>query len=334
MITTEFNSTAIVAGAFNYSINSSRYDNGGYTIGIVAFTGEGESFTTSIELVFLDHVRAFFSGITSYDEISGYAEIGIMLATPYDNATASLYVDSVLANDFVNITLYPGLNVVHFNTTFFPEGDSLITIRVYDDYGHVYQQSIILVIDNYGPPTLRFATTDDVVIGIAQFTVNVDTKWSSLLVIVYVDDVIVSAYNNVTADVTGGTFTFSIDVGNYSKTEHTVKVLMTTPEGDTADVSRVFGFATIRIEEMVSIVVILVAAFIVPISRLRKGQSIKPVLITDIIFFAVIIGLFLVLGINTLAFLTWHMNLASIWTIGVALIFTNWLIPLMMEEES
>lgn len=333
VITPEFNATSITSGAFNYAINSSRYDNGEFTIGIVAYTGEGESFSTSIDVVFLDHVRAFFSGMTSYDVIAGLAQINILVQTPYDNVTASLYVDDVLANDIVNVTLNPGVNSIIFNTTVFPDGESQVSIRVYDIYGHKYIRTIILIVDNFGPPTLRFATTDDVVIGLARFTVNVETTWTSLLVIVYVDNVIVPAYNNISTDVSGGTFTFYIDVGNYSKTEHTVKVLMTTPEGDTSDVSRVFGFATFRIEEIISIIAILFVAFILPISRWRKGHSIKPVLIADALFIMVIVGLFLVLGINTLAFITWHVNLASIWTIGVALVFTNWLVPLMTEES-
>ncbi|RLI55583.1 MAG: hypothetical protein DRO87_07135 [Candidatus Thorarchaeota archaeon] len=332
-MTEEFNGTSIVAGAFNYSINSSCYDNGEYTVGITVYTGEGEVTSTTITLVFLDHVRLYVSGLTTLDVIAGDAEIGIHVETPYDNITVCLYVNGVLNSDIVNVTLYPGSNKIHLNTTLYPDGETTITLRAYDPFGHVYSRSILLVIDNHGPPTLRFATSDDIVVGLAQFTVDVDTTWTTLTVSIYVDDVVVPGYENATVDVSSGVFTFTIDVGAYSKTEHTVKVLMVTPEGDSADVERVFGFATLRIEEIASVIVILVAAFMVPISKWRKGQGIKPVLVTDAVFLLVTAGIFLALGVNTVSFLTWHINLASIWTLGVALIFANWIVPLMMEEE-
>lgn len=333
-ITQEFNSTPISSGAEYYSINSSRYENGMQTIGIIAFTGEGETFSTSIDVTFLDHIRLYFSRILNYDSISGEeAEIGVRVDTPYENVTVSLYVDEVLASDVVNVTLYPGFNTIRFNTTVFTEGEHTITIRGYDTFGHVYQRKIILIIDNKGAPTLRFTTTTPVVTGRARFVISVNSDWNTLNVTVFIDDEPVAEYNATIVDVTSGEFVFVIDVGGYSKTEHTVKVRMETEEGDFTEISRVFGFATIRIEEIISIIVIVAVAFLIPISRWRKGQSIRPVLLADALFAVVVVGLFIALGVDTIAFLTWHVNLASIWTIGVALIFANWVIPLLLEEE-
>ena len=59
----------------------------------------------------------------------------------------------------------------------------------------------------------------------------------------------------------------------------------------------------------------------------------RQVLIVDLVFFAVVAGAFLLLGITTIPFLTWHVNLASIWAIGSALVFANWVLPLVMMEE-
>ncbi|MHA1661764.1 MAG: hypothetical protein ACTSVR_00745, partial [Candidatus Thorarchaeota archaeon] len=149
---------------------------------------------------------------------------------------------------------------------------------------------------------------------------------------VYVDDEIVAAYNNVSVDVSSGSFSFTIDVAAYSKTEHSVRVVMTTPEGDTAEVERVFGFASLRIEEIVSLGILIGLALIIPLLRKRQGYSIRTVLLVDAIFAVVVIGAFLVLGISTIPFLLWHVNLASIWAIGGILVFTNWALPFIVEE--
>jgi hypothetical protein len=333
-ITPEWNGTLISPGAEYYTINSSRYENGGYTLGVTAYTGEGESSNKAVDVVFLDYMKIYFTSILSHDTISGgAAEIVLRVETPYDNITASLYVDGVLAQDVDNVTLYPGQNTINLNTTVFSEGEHNVTIRGYDPFGHLFQRRIILIFDNKGAPTLRFLTTNAVLTGVARFEIEVDSDWTYVNVTVFVDGDIVPTYNNTPVDVSSGEFVFTLDVGAYSKTEHTVKVMMVTEEGDSTEISRVFGFATIRIEEIISMVVIVAVAFLIPVSRWRKGQSLKPVLIADALFILVVAGMFIVLGINTLAFLTWHINLASIWTIGTALIFTNWVIPLLLEEQ-
>jgi len=40
----------------------------------------------------------------------------------------------------------------------------------------------------------------------------------------------------------------------------------------------------------------------------------------------------MVLGITTVPFLFWHVNLASIWAIGGILVFTNWALPFIVDE--
>jgi hypothetical protein len=107
---------------------------------------------------------------------------------------------------------------------------------------------------------------------------------------------------------------------------------MTTMEGDSTDVERVFGFASLRIEEIVSIVILAGLALIIPLFRKRQGYSLKIVFIVDAIFALVVVGAFLVLGISTIPFLLWHVNLASIWAIGGIFVFTNWALPFVTEE--
>ena len=329
----DFNATLVPIGDGNYSLNSSMYENGEHTVNITVYTPEGESSTLVIELVFLDHVRLFVSGLANYDEISGDANIPVRIESPYDNATLSLYIDGVLASDVNNITLNVGLNTIQFNTTLFSEGEHNVTFKAYDDYGHAFTQTLVLVIDNYGPPELRFSTTADVVIGLAEFVVNVDTTWTTLEASIYVDDNLVSEYQNLTVDVSDGTFTFYIDVGNYSKAEHVLRIVMLTPEGETVEIERVFGFATFRIEEIVSALVLFGIAMFIPIYRRKDGHPIRPVIILDLVFIGVVAGAFLVLGISTLPFITWHVNLASIFAIGSSLIFANWVFPFIMASE-
>jgi hypothetical protein len=332
----EFNATLIPSGAGNYSLNSSRYENGEHLVTITVYTSEGEAFTIERTLVFLDHVRLFVSELSSFDEISGNQAINVRIASPYDNATLSLYVDGVLASDVSNITLDVGMNTIYFNTTHFSEGEHNVTFKAYDGFGHVYTYTIVLVIDNYGPPTLRFATTADVQVGLAEFTIDVDTNWNTLDVSIYVDDDLVGDYQNLTVDVSDGTFTFYIDVSNYSKAEHVIRIVMLTPEGETSEIERVFGFASLRIEEIASILILLGLAVIIPIYRRRDGHRIRPVIILDLVFIGVVAGAFLALGISSIPFILWHVNLASIWAIGSSLVFANWVLPfiIMGDEEA
>jgi hypothetical protein len=308
------------------------FENGNHIVGIIAYTGENASSITEINLVFLDYVRAWISGMSNYEEISGVRELRIRVETPYDNITASIYIDEDPIAGFQNITLYPGSNYIDWNTTLFDEGEHDIMIVTSDGFGHEWKTSLILIIDNKGAPDLRYSTLDSVMIGSAMFTIEVDSAWNELVVQVFVDDEIVPAYNNETVDVSSGSFSFSIDVGAYSKSEHTVRVVMTTPEGDTAEVERVFGFASLRLEEIASLGILLALALAIPIYRKRQGYSLKTVLMVDAIFAIVIVGAFLVLGISTLPFLLWHINMASIWAIGGILVFTNWALPFIIDE--
>ncbi|MFX1483190.1 MAG: hypothetical protein ACFFCP_08375 [Promethearchaeota archaeon] len=329
----EFNATLVPVGAGNYTFNSSRYENGNHLISVTVYTEEGEQITVSRALVFLDYVRVFVNELANFEEISGNAEISLRLNTPYANATLSLYVNNVLAQDVNNITIYPGVNKITVNTTVFPEGDSTFKFKAYDSFGHVWVYTIELVINNHGPAILRFATTADVVVGDAEFVVDVDTELNTVYFSVYVDNELLSEYVNKSANVSGGTLSFTIDVGNYTKAEHVVKVVVFTYEGERSEIERVFGFASLRIEEIASGIFLLGLALFIPLYRWRKGQPIRPVLIVDFIYFVVTAGVFMVLGINTIPFITWHVNLASIWAIGSMLVFTNWVLPLVIAEE-
>jgi hypothetical protein len=332
-ITPEFNATLIPVGAGNYSLNSSRYENGEHLINVTVYTLEGEAFSIERTLMFLDHVRLFVSELSSYNVIKGNQEIKVRIESPYDNATLSLYVDGVLASDVSNITVYVGLNILHVNTTHFSEGEHNVTFKAYDSFGHMYKYTMVLVIDNYGVPILRFATTTAVLVGHAEFTINVDTEWNTVEVSIYVDDILIRDYENLTVDVSDGSFTFFINVGNYSKAEHVIRVLVLTPEGETTEVERVFGFASLRIEEIASILILFGVAMFIPIYRRKDGHPIRPVIILDLVFVSVVAAAFLVLGINTIPFILWHVNLASIWAIGSSLVFANWVMPFIMTGE-
>ncbi|MHA2026098.1 MAG: hypothetical protein ACW98U_09375 [Candidatus Thorarchaeota archaeon] len=329
----EYNATMVAIGAGNYSLNTSRYENGEHLVAIIVYSSEGEFTTVERELVFLDYARVFVLGLATFSEVSGSQEFNLRLETPFDNATLSLYIGGALAADVSNITLFPGLNTINVDTTGYEEGEAEFAFFVYDDFGHVWIYRLTLVIDNHGPPVLLFSTTTDVVIGNAEFVIDVDTELTNVFVSVYVDDVLLADYVNRSIDVSGGTFTFTIDVGNYTKAEHDVKIVMFTQEGERSEIVRVFGFASLRIEEIASGIVLLGVAFLIPLYRWRKGQSIRAVIIVDVVYFLVVAAAFMILGITTIAFLMWHVNLASIWAIGSALIFANWVLPIVMMEE-
>ncbi len=332
-ITDEFNRTVISAGAFNYTFNASRYENGNHLIGITAFTGENATTTNEIALVFLDHVRVWISGFTNFDKISGDEEFNIRVEMPYDNATVSFFINGTPVANLQNVTVYQGTNTFELNTTHYPEGVHEILIVASDGFGHEWETSMILVIDNKGAPTIRYATDDSVVIGLAAFTIDVSSDWDELIVTIFVDDELVPDYENNTVDVSSGSFAFYINTDAYSKTEHTVRVVMTTVEGDSSEVERIFGFASLRFEEIISLGILAGLALIIPLYRKKQGHPIKTVLIVDTVFALVIAGAFIMLGINTIPFLLWHVNMASIWAIGGILVFANWALPFVTEEQ-
>jgi len=330
--TAEFNGTAIISGAFNYTFNSSKYENGNHEVTVIVYTGEGASASSTIHLHFLDYVRVWISGIANYATIKGEENIRIRVESAYDNATASFYLDDNPISDLQNVDIYPGSNNFIFNSTMYSEGEHEFMVVANDGFGHEWKARLIIIIDNKGAPTLSFATRDSVVIGVATFTINVESKWEDLELEVFVDDVPVAAYENVTIDVSSGSFSFTINVAAYAKTEYTVKVVLTTPEGDSASAERVFGFASLRIEEIISIGILAALAIIIPLYRKKHGYSLRTVLMVDAIFALVVVGVFLMIGISTLPFLLWHINLASIWAIGGILVFTNWALPFLEEE--
>jgi hypothetical protein len=168
-------------------------------------------------------------------------------------------------------------------------------------------------------------------VGVTTFTVEIDSTWDTVNLTVFVDDEVVTTLEGLLVDV--GEVTFEIDTNQYSKWEHVVKVLIATDEGLEGAVEELFGFANFKLEEIVSLVVILVIAFGLPIRRWRTGSSIAAVLIADLLFVAIVAGVFFALGVNSIPFAIWHINMASIWAIGAALIFTNIAVPLAMDSE-
>ncbi len=333
-IVPEWNATLVPSGSGNYSLNSSRYENGNHIVGVVIFTEEGLSASLSRELVFLDHIRVIVLEYASYDEISGEANIPVRITSPYPNGTLSLYISGVLVEEVNNITDYVGQNIIRFNSTLFSEGEHYFTFKAYDAYGHRYIFKILLVINNYGPPILRFSTTSAVVIGLAAIVVAVDTNWQTLQASVYVDGNLLGDYQNLTVDVSDGTFTFYIDTSNYTKAQHNVLLVMMTPEYESTEIEREFGFASLRPEEVASILVLFGLAVAIPIYRRKEGHPLKPVIILDTVFIGVVALAFLILGISSIPFILWHVNLASIWAIGSSLVFANWVLPLIMTEET
>jgi hypothetical protein len=331
-ITTEYNQTLVASGVGIYAINGSRYENGNQTIVAIVETEEGIQSSTSRNFNFLDHVRFEIRDLTAYDSVSGDATITLRIESPYANVTLSAYIDGALVSDVVNITLQTGIASFNINTTSYSEGEHNFTFRAYATGGFVYTYKITLEVDNHGIPLVSFVSPqEDVVVGVTTFTVEIDSTWDTVNLTVFVDDEVVTTLEGLIVDV--GEVTFEIDTNQYSKWEHVVKVLIVTDEGLEGEAEELFGFANFKLEEIVSLVVILVIAFGLPIRRWRTGSSIAAVLIADLLFVAIVAGVFFALGVNSIPFAIWHINMASIWAIGAALIFTNIAVPLAMESE-
>ncbi|MEE9541238.1 MAG: hypothetical protein V3V85_07080 [Candidatus Thorarchaeota archaeon] len=330
-ITQEYNQTLVPTGLTNLTINCSRYENGVFDIGITIYTEEGLEVSSERSYYFLDYVFFFVRGLAHYDAISGNAEIEVIVETPFENVTLSVLVDGILALDIANITVPAGTSTFNLNTTGYSEGEHNFTFKAYDHLGHKYETMLVLVVDNHGVPIVEFIGSELMVVGLTEFTINITTTWDTVSMTVYVDGAEVAGLVNVT--VTAGENTFLIDVGNYTKFEHDVKVVITTGEGENGEVERKFGFASVRIEEIGSLLLLLGFAAFIPLLRRKNGQPIKPVLIVDLIFIIVIIAVFLALGVTTYPLMVWHFNLSSIWAIGIALIFANWAIPFVMGES-
>ncbi|MFX0108080.1 MAG: hypothetical protein ACFE7R_07340 [Candidatus Hodarchaeota archaeon] len=330
--TEEYNNTFASPGVENYTIDGSRYENGVHTVSVRVETEEGLYHIAERDFYFLDYVRFDYIDITNYDRIFGNATIELRIYTPYDNITASLYVDDELVSDIVNITLPEGRTSIEVKTAPFSEGEHNFTLRVYSEGDHSWENTIILIVDNHGIPIVEFiAPTEEVVVGFASFTVEIESTWDSVNVSVYVDDEVITALANIS--VTPGEYTFSFDTNAYSKWEHDVKVVVTTDEGEVGETTEKFGFANIKTEEVVSLAIIIVIGLAIPILRWRRGDSLKAMLIADVLFLATVAGIFFAVGVNSWAFALWHFNVASIWAIGAAFIFINWLIPLAVQAE-
>ncbi|MFW9920838.1 MAG: hypothetical protein ACFFED_14635, partial [Candidatus Thorarchaeota archaeon] len=327
-ITSEFNATLVPVGAGNFTINGTRYENGHHQIGIIVYTEEGLQDSVTLTLIFLDYIRFLINDVTAYDDIAGVFEFDITIQSPYDSATIELFVDDVFdsSNDYEvtnDSVIFP------LDTTAYSEGEHNFTFIASDEFGHTWTRLWVFVIDNHGVPEIDLISpTTDVVVGYAAFIVNIESTWDTVTVRVFVDNVEIENYT----DVVPGEFIFYIDTSIYSKWEHTLKVVVETEEGESAEVEDVFGFANIRIEEVISLVVLLGLAIAIPLTRKKGGEPIRPIIILDLIYIAVIAAGFLVLGITTLNYLVWHFNLGSIWILGSILVILNWVFPLLKEE--
>ena len=106
-----------------------------------------------------------------------------------------------------------------------------------------------LIVDNHGLPSARITSPrEDIVVGTVTFIVDVETTWDYVYMSVYVDDDLVEGLSNVT--VTDGENSFVLDVGAYSKWQHVIRLDFETPEGLELSIEEIYGFASIRIEEI------------------------------------------------------------------------------------
>ncbi len=332
-ITPEYNQTLVPVGLANYTINGSRYENGENTIEVTVWTEEGLTATATRVLSFLDYIRFTVTGYYQYSEVAGKVNMSLKVFTPYDSIKLSIFDQETETFLVSNVSLDLSSPVVTLDTTGLSEGEHNFTFVAYDDYGHSWTRYLLLVINNHGPPSVAIVSPkDDIVVGVATFTVDIDSTWDTVTLNVYIDGELVPSLTNLT--VQPGLYNFTLDVSAYSKWQHTMKIVVETPEGLTAETTRDFGFASIRVEEIASGIVLLAVAFFIPIYRIKNRKPVASMILLDVLFFAVTIGIFIFLGVTSLSLAIWHFNLASIWAIGITLIFTNWIYHLFLEEEN
>lgn len=331
-ITPEYNQTLVPVGLANYTINGSRYENGDNTVEVTVWTEEGLSATASRVLYFLDYIRFTIAGYTQYSEVSGVINMTLKVFTLYDTFKMSVFEESTGTTIVNNITVNKDSPILSIDTTDLSEGNHNITFIAYDGFGHSWRTYLLLVVNNHGAPTVAVVSPkEDIVVGTVTFSVEIKSTWDTVTVNVYVDDELVPSLSNLT--VSPGVYNFSLDVGAYSKWQHTLKIVVETPEGLTAETSRDFGFASIRLEEIASGIVLLAVAFFIPIYRVKNRRPVRSMVLLDVLFFVVVLAIFFALGVSSLSLAIWHFNLASIWAIGVTLIFTNWIYHLFLEAE-
>ncbi|TXT55752.1 MAG: conserved membrane protein of unknown function [Candidatus Thorarchaeota archaeon] len=331
----EYNNTLVSGGTGNYTINGTAYENGDHNVTVKAVTAEGLTDSAYRIYTFLDHVRITFRNLANYETISGEAVIPVKVFTPYSDVTVSAYVDGDLIPDVSNITLPEGNSEITLDTTPYSEGEHNITLKAYDGFGHGWETTLILVVDNHGIPKIELLSPDqDIVVGYVAFTVHINSTWDSVNLSVYIDNEVVEGLANISIDLTenDGDYTFYIDTSLYSKWEHTLKIVVVTPEEITSEEEGTFGFANIRIEEVISLVALLAIAIAIPMSRKKSGQPLQPIILADVLFVAVVMGLFLLLGVTSIPVAIWHFNLASVWAVGLTLIGLNWVMPFISGE--
>ncbi|MBD3407471.1 MAG: hypothetical protein GF411_15240 [Candidatus Lokiarchaeota archaeon] len=329
----EYNNTPKAGGTNNYTINGTAYENGDHNITVKAITDEGLIDTAYRIYTFLDHVRITFRNLANYETIAGNASIPIKVFTPYSTVSVSAYVDGVLAPDVDSLSVSEGNSEIIIDTTLYSEGEHEITLIADDGFGHTWEAEQILIIDNHGIPLIEFISPDDdIVVGYVAFTIHINSTWETVNLSVYVDNVLVTGLSNISVNITenNGEYTFFIDTALYSKWEHDIKVVVLTPENLTAELENSYGFASIRIEEVISLIGLLAIAIAIPITRKKSGQPLQPVIIADLLFLLVTAAMFLVLGVTTIPVAIWHFNMGSVWAVGLSLIALNWVMPFIV----
>ncbi len=335
--TPEYNQSLEPTGIRDLTINGSRYENNLHEITITIWTEEGVSYQDSTTRVFtfLDYVRFDIVGVSQFTHVSGSQDINVRVYTPFATVTLDVYLDGVLIPELTDYELAEGNNDISLNVTDISEGEHNFTFTVEDSFGHSWTYLISLIVDNHGLPTASFVSpSEDIIIGLVEFTIDIDTTWDELTMSVYVDDELVEGLTDLT--VTDGENTFILDVTLYTKWQHKITLEFQTPENETTSIEEIYGFASIRIEEVVSLAILLAIAFLIPFIRWRQGQEIRPILMLDAIYLLLTLGLFLVIGVSSITTAIWHFNLTSVWTIGGILVFLNWVYPLLTvfgEEE-
>ncbi len=317
--TPEYNTTVVPSGIYNAAINGSRYTNGEHNVTVLVKTMEGLTDTNSTTLNFFDYIRFKITSNENYDVVSGIVNITLRVDAITDNNYAWLLVDNETDPQVNGIHIGNGTQIISFDSTKYDDGHHTILIILRDSSVHKWNRTVILTFDNHHEPNATWiGPTYWVVSGQVTFQVQINSDYSKVNVTVYIDDEIVPEYNNT--EVSSGLFQFTIDTAKYSETKHTIKVVITTPEGLSYTLTHEIAFSNLSTFEIVSFVALIAVAFFLLLRRYRSGQPMHFVVWTVIFYALFVAGIMWSFGTKTLEDLYWHINLASVWSIGLVLI--------------
>ncbi len=319
-ITPEYNVTVVPSGIYNAAINASRYSNGEHNVSVVVRTMEGLTDSNFTMLNFFDYIRFKITSNENYDIVSGIVNITLRVDAITDNNRAWLLVDNVTDPQVNGIHIGNGTQIISFDSTKYDDGRHTIQIFLHDSTVHKWNQTVILTFDNHHEPNATWVgPTYWVVSGQVTFQVQINSDYPRVNVTVYIDDEIIPAYNNT--EVSSGLFQFTIDTTQYSEAKHTIKVVITTPEGLEYTLTHEIAFSSLTIPEIVSFIVLIGIGLFLMFRRFRSGQPMKFVVWTSVFYAIFVAALMWSLGINTFEDLYWFINLASVWSIGLVFIF-------------